>query len=96
MAIRNITLGVLDGAELVLKGSTISEAFTQEQLREAFDLVAPKPNWKAEIDAVIPREKRDVVAAAIEHFTGSEAEFQCAGDEHLRVTADGYFRAVGA
>ncbi len=64
--------------------------YTQEQLEAAFDLVAPAGDWKGPIDATIPRDKQEVVGIAVAHFSGTEAEFECAGDDRVRVTAIGY------
>lgn len=65
--------------------------FSVAEMEAAFDLVKPAEHWKAPIDAVIPAEKRAVVAEAVAYYTATEAEFAPAGFGELRVTAAGYW-----
>jgi hypothetical protein len=96
MAIEMKTLGTVEGVTFTLAESTLAGRFTQEELAEAFNLVtAGMEDWKARISTTVPASLRDVVAAAIEHFTGSEATFQPEGQSgaYLRVRARGYYGA---
>jgi hypothetical protein len=96
MAIRHETLGTLDQVTIRLAESTLAGRFTQEQLAWAFDLVtAGMANWKGRISTTVPASLREQVAAAIEHFTGSEASFEPEGESgaYLRVRAAGYYAA---
>lgn len=45
--------------------------YSQDELQAAFDLVRNKKDWKARIDARIPKDKEAVVLAAIVHFTAT-------------------------
>ena len=63
--------------------------YTQDQLSDAFDLVAPKTHWKDPINAVVKADAVLVVVAAIRHFTGTDATISLYG-AHALVTAMGY------
>lgn len=74
--------------------------YTEEALKEAFELVAPKPNWKLPIDATLPSitsiKKRNLIAFAVMFFTGSTATWSKTPGGKIRVTAPGYYASVGA
>ena len=60
-------------------------------------MTAGMENWKGPISCAIPASLREQVAAAVEHFTGSEATFEPEGsDAYLRVRAGGSYAARGA
>lgn len=79
---------------------------TRGELSAAFDLVADKANWKMPINAVIEADfgTIDRVRHATIFFAGCVATtevLECAKDRKdgrskYRVTAPGYYRAVGA
>jgi hypothetical protein len=71
--------------------------FNRKQLQEGIDLVKPKPNWKMPISKVIPRDKINVVDAAIGFFCGGGAEFFDVKDANkVRVVAPGYYMQIGS
>ena len=78
--------------------------FTRRELTEAFALIQPKGHWKNPIDAechtgVMPTMSAREVAAvhqAVIFFTGSVPEITHLGNFRCRVTAAGYFAAIGA
>ena len=49
--------------------------FTQEQLESAFKLVQNKEHWKNPIESYCTSDEVAVVAAAVEHFTATQAYF---------------------
>ncbi len=49
--------------------------YTQQQLEEAWQLVAPAEHWKAPIDAYIDPAAEAVVREAIIHFTATVPTF---------------------
>ena len=91
MSIETRNLGTVDGVEIGLAESTLAGRFSQDDLVYGFDLVKNPEHWKGEIDRVIRAADRDVVAAAVEHFTATEAAFQELPGGRLRVTAPGYW-----
>ena len=69
----------------------------QSELKAAFDLVAPKPNWKMPIAATIyATTEKSLVSDAIIHFTGSVPTFASQSGKRYRVKAAGYYASVGA
>lgn len=74
--------------------------YTEQQLKASFDLVCDKTNWKLPIDATLPSitplAARKQLAFAITFYTGSVATFSKTASGKLRVTAPGYYAAVGA
>jgi hypothetical protein len=64
--------------------------YTQDELQAAFDKVKPDSHWKDPINATIRASDRDVVEAAIIHFTATEPKFTVEGAYTLRVRAAGY------
>jgi hypothetical protein len=72
-------------------------AYSQEQLKEAFDKVCSKEHWKLPIDTTIDHNDMDLVQYSIVHFTGSVPTFTpIMGTKLMRVQACGYYIAVGA
>jgi len=73
--------------------------YSEKELAAAFNKVAPKPNWKAAVAAVLPAETspREIkkIVFAISFYTGSEATVRSYPNGHV-VTAPGYYAAVGA
>lgn len=71
---------------------------TRGQLADAFDLVADAANWKNPIDKTlrVSDETRVLIERAVTFFAGCHARFQKLGENHYRVTARGYYLAVGA
>lgn len=71
--------------------------YTQEQLQEAFDLVKPKPHWKAAIAAKVPLDTdMKLLDFAIGYFTGGNISFQQECANHIYVEAPGYWECIGA
>ena len=83
-----------------------SGAFTYAELRLSFNWVtalAGMENWKDRIHFIASNNKikadnltEDLIAAAISYFTGSDAKIYHDTHDQIRVSADGYFVAVGA
>lgn len=79
---------------------------TRKEITAAFNLVAPRDNWKRPIDATIEADliTIDVVREAVVFFTGSVAKVECVqpaalrveGPSKYRVTAAGYYATCGA
>jgi hypothetical protein len=69
--------------------------FYPDELKEAFDSVCNKENWKMPINAVIASDNEAVVRAAIIYYAGCEPTFDFC-DNFLQVEAVGYYIAVGA
>lgn len=68
----------------------------QSELSAAFDLVAPKANWKMPIDAEVPAATDvTLISDAVIHFTGSKPELRSRG-KTLFVKAAGYYATIGA
>ena len=68
-----------------------------EALQAAFDAVKNPEHWKLPIDATIAEGDRAVTEAAIIFFTGSQPRFlPDHHNGHIRVTAAGYYAAIGA
>lgn len=82
-------------ALLTFNGVRYSEA----TLRFYFDLVADASNWKNPIDCTLPgivaKCDREAIAAAVVFYAGCSPEFT-GTKQGLRVTAPGYYKAVGA
>jgi hypothetical protein len=78
----------------------IFQDFTRAELRNGFDLIAPKDNWKMPINAALPEglSGRELMAiqAGIEFYTASQPSFEMVGGRVTRVRAAGYYAAVGA
>lgn len=74
--------------------------YTEQQLKASFDLVCDKTNWKLPISAILPGDSPkaalDQLAFAITFYTGSVATISKTKSGKLKVTAPGYYNAVGA
>ncbi len=80
--------------------------FTIGELRQAFDRVSPKPNWKSQIDATIEiddardmaliREAVTFIAGSIPNITPTKSFLSGRAKKTFRVEADGYFHDIGA
>ncbi len=73
--------------------------YTEFELSFWFDLVKDPTNWKNPVDCTLPGIvaacDRKAIAAAVVFYAGCSPEFT--GTKNgLRVTAPGYYRAVGA
>lgn len=104
----NVVTFTLDESGNITNVTGIAEAnrrideMTDEKLAEykrAFDLVCNKENWKREIDCILVES--DVMALkvyrdAIAWFTGSMARIERVQGNTWRITADGYYKTIGA
>jgi hypothetical protein len=81
-----------NGATTNAAGEVVTpiKAFTPDELKWAFDTVADANDWRAKIYARINIDDRDIVAAAIDWYTGTKADFKDDGNGGLIVTAIGY------
>lgn len=73
--------------------------FTRAELSKAFDVVKPADHWKNAIDArvaILTKRERIAIEEAVIFFAGCHADFTPLGGDLFRVTAIGYFAAVGA
>lgn len=72
--------------------------FSLVALHAAFDLVKNADHWKDRIDWTgrIALSEVEIVEAAVVFFTGSVAHVTPDGGGRYRVTAAGYWEAVGA
>lgn len=90
--ITSLSLGSVDGIKFQLAESATANRYTQEQLDAAFSLVQNKTHWKGPISAVVPIDTDlNLVQAAIEHFTGTEADIVPINKSALLVKAPGYW-----
>jgi hypothetical protein len=80
------------------EAKTVPEGFnfTVAALREAFEAVQNADHWKNPVEAFVREGARNRTAEAVVFFTGSVARFEKAAEGWLRVTADGYYLAIGA
>jgi hypothetical protein len=71
--------------------------YSYDQLKAAFALVRPASDWKLPIDAIVPAETDTMaVHAAVEFFTGGQAEIVSRPNGTMRVTAPGYYACIGS
>lgn len=64
---------------------------TADLYREAFDHVCDPQDWKAPIDALVPRTLVNLYAQAVEFMTGTAPTVELAsGTELVRIRAAGY------
>jgi len=77
--------------------------FTQSELEEAFNKVAPKDNWKMPVDATAEFSsvrERIALHVAVPFFTGSVPTLEFVTDNGefstYKVKAAGYYEAIGA
>lgn len=66
--------------------------YTQKQLENAFDIVADSSDWKAPIQAEIPRCQHDLnlLTEAVIHFTGTIPTIKPVGSNRYLIEAVGY------
>jgi hypothetical protein len=80
--------------------NTVRREYTQQELSAAFQRVQNRKNWKNRVNAVITIENDEemrLITQAVIHFTGSVPSFvEVDGKQRHRVTADGYYEAIGA
>jgi hypothetical protein len=69
-----------------------------EAMRAIFERVENKENWKLPIDATIELDTANklLLDEAIIFFTGSVPHFHKLAGGKYRITADGYYMAIGA
>lgn len=95
-----------DGSAEQIVSTINGRNVTRGELSTAFNLVASK-NWKDPIDktAWLTVDEMAMVAEAIIFFTGSTGKFELLGEQArfhpdlqycYHVTADGYYRTIGA
>lgn len=70
--------------------------YSRNQLKEAFDRVANRDNWKSPIDNIVALADVQVTMAAISFYTGSLPAVTLLPDGLCAVQAIGYYLAVGA
>jgi len=73
--------------------------FSENELREAFDQICNKINWKNPINAWIDSTIYPICAAATEFYTGSKLNTIGEPSKYngwILVQADGYYQAIGA
>lgn len=69
----------------------------QSELSKAFELVAPKENWKNPIDSLVETgADAELIRDAVVHFTGSVPNIITARSGRMRVQAAGYYATIGA
>lgn len=90
-----------ESADQIVATTVDGHRCTRRELTAAFNRVARPDNWKFPIDMTLLLEPldREVVREAVIFFTGSVPKFEydgCCGDLTCRVTADGYYRTIGA
>jgi hypothetical protein len=74
------------------------KGFTRAELKDAFDRVCDPANWKNPINVLLGNlevRECDAIAAAVVFYAGCEASLVREGTK-TRVTAAGYYAAVGA
>ena len=71
------------------------EDHTQEELKEAFDKVANKNDWKNPINRWIPKSDLEATEIAVIHFTGSIVHVLDEKEKKVKIRADGYHHAIG-
>ena len=82
-------------SDLLKKRVTVPEneiykGFTESELKEAFDSVSNPKDWRAAINAIILRERLEVVVAAIEFYTAAPIEVKKINKTHVQVISVGY------
>jgi hypothetical protein len=82
----------------------VHAGYTRAQLSEAFDRVKDRENWKMPIDksvaGTLSAADQSMIAAAVVFYAGCVPSFRVEGGlcgaYFTRVTAAGYYAAVGA
>ena len=75
---------------------TRGREWTRTELNRAFRDVQDATNWKNPINALIDEDLMDITDAAVVFFAGCRPTFSRESTGLVRVTAIGYFAAVGA
>ena len=81
------------------KGSSpvnLYKGYTEAELREAFEQIQDKEDWKNPIKAVIKSYEFSKFEAAVEFFTSSQLEIVERGVNQFRVYASGYYNACAS
>jgi hypothetical protein len=80
-----------------LDSRIVHRGYTHQELREAFELIENKENWKNPISAVIDSMKFYLCDAAAEYFTGAGLKkvFQVS-DSRVMISGPGYYLTIGA
>lgn len=82
-----------------ITSSSLVESY-QQVMREAFEIVCPKENWKDAIDTRVTlttEAEMTIIREAVIFFTGSVPEFSRIGNTRIyRVRAAGYYATIGA
>ena len=78
--------------------NVMGRVVTRGELKAAFDQVANDANWKLPVNAIVVADEFELamIKEAVVFFTGSVAKFKPLAGGRFRVTASGYYRAVGA
>lgn len=70
--------------------------YSREQLKEAFDLVCNKDNWKYPIKSECRADQRDIVLQAVIFYTGGAPTFTPIGNtDRFKVEGPGYYAICG-
>lgn len=98
-------LKVADAAQIVATSESGKYEFTRVDLEAAFNMVAPRPNWKEKIDTVVhlsgdPEKQIAALHEAIKFFCGCSAAidytyYSTITKPTVSVVAAGYYSAVG-
>jgi hypothetical protein len=81
---------------LIRSPEPVFGSYTEDQLREAFNLVKNPENWKERIDKVVPADADlHLIDCAVTFYTGGSIEYQPVTGGH-RVTSGGYYANIGS
>lgn len=72
---------------------------SDERLREVFDLVKPRPNWKMPIAAIVSKDDatRQEIETAVTWFAGGLPDVtEIESSRKWRVSGAGYYEWIGA
>lgn len=74
-----------------------AQEFSREEMKEAFDAVQDKQNWKNPIPVQpIDHLKLTLTVQAIAYFAGSPTDIGQADDGTIYIKAPGYYACIGA
>jgi hypothetical protein len=73
------------------------QGYTRDQLSAAIDLVTDnQKDWKDPIDIIVAADAdQALIDVAVTFYTGSVPVFTAQPDGRVRVTAEGYYNAMG-
>lgn len=81
----------------------VAKKYSDEDLKDAFNRVCNKKNWKLSVNSTIDfkdLDELDLIREAVIHYTGSVPRFNVYelknGKKRVRVNAVGYYNAIGA